>query len=117
LVTIQDPFGNIFFIPDNLFRKQLNFLNQEAIYDDFESVVKKPTLFIEKKEDPKSMHYLRALGWGITFLMSVQPFERGFIAYECVSNPTSAAIIKIMINSSEFIFYEGLKNMRPSIID
>jgi hypothetical protein len=109
LVTIQDPFGNVVFIPDNLFRKQLHFINQESIYDDFESIVTKPTLYIQKKEEPKSIHYLRALGWGITVLISVQPFERGFMAYECVLNPTSAAIAKIMGNSSELIFYESLK--------
>jgi hypothetical protein len=93
-VIAMDPFGKTIYLLPEIF-----FIETEAqeIYDDATTVIKKPAIIIEVKENNETQfYYFRSVGWNNTLLIKTRLNNGRWEAYDCTKNPTSEILLSVL---------------------
>jgi hypothetical protein len=87
VIPVVDPLGNTIYLLEDLCVE-----NEEPdpeIYDTAITVIKKPAMVIETKNDHSIQHYyFRSVGWQNTILISVLLKSGKWLSDKCWRNPT-----------------------------
>jgi hypothetical protein len=93
-VFAMDPFGKTIHLLPEIF-----FIESEAqeIYDDVTTVIKKPAIIIEVKENNETQfYYFRSIGWRNTLLIKARLNNDRWEAYDCIRNPSSEILLSFL---------------------
>lgn len=100
-VIAKDPFGKIIHLsPGMIFTKN----DPDEIYDDAATVIKKPAIIIEVKENDESqLYYFRSVGWNNTLLITAKFNNGRWEAYECLKNPSSEVLSAVLKKGKQLL--------------
>jgi len=87
---VVDPLGKKIYLIPEICISENELHEEEEIYDDIATVIKKPALIIEVTKDKETeFYYFRSVGWENTLLINVHYHNDRWEAYECKKNPDS----------------------------
>ena len=93
-MTVIDPLGKLIYLLPEIFFTQDEI---EEIYDDAATVIKKPAVIIEGKENGSTQYYyFRSVGWNRALLIVVHWNNSQWEAYKCIENPSTEMLVILM---------------------
>ena len=100
-VIATDPLGKtIHLLPADLFAQN----ESNEIYDDVATVIRKPAMLIEVKENDESQYYyFRSVGWNNTLLIIVRSNNNQWEAYDYIKNPSSQMLSSILKQGKQLL--------------
>jgi hypothetical protein len=93
-VIALDPFGKTIHL---LHGVSFDENENEEVYDDVVTVIEKPALVIEVKENEETQfYYFRSVGWSNTLLIKVHRINNRWEAYDFVKNASSQFLSSLL---------------------
>jgi hypothetical protein len=99
--TAVDPFGKTIFLLHGI---GLDGNEEHEIFDNAATVIQKPAILIEAKEnDTAELYYFRSIGWHNTMLIKVKFNNNRWEAYNCTKNPSSEELSALLKKGKQLI--------------
>jgi hypothetical protein len=100
-IIAKDPFGKMIHLSPGMI---LAGNDPDEIYDDAATVIKKPAIIIEVKEDNETqLYYFRSIGWNSTLLIAAKLNNGRWEAYECLKNPSSEILSAVLKKGNQLL--------------
>lgn len=101
VTKVLDPLGKTVYLSVNICAHK----NEgHEIYDDAATVIRKPAVLVEAKEnDEIKFYYYRSVGWNNTLLIAVHSRGDHWEAYNCMKNPSSKELALILKKGKQII--------------
>lgn len=103
VVYIDDPLGHRVCLTKEICKPYTKDIDQQDLYDDLQSVVKKPAILIEVSEDAVKLFYFRSIGWNLSALIKTSYENNCWRAYACIINPTHEYVVELLKNGRQII--------------
>lgn len=101
IMRVTDPLGKTIFLLPGLCADENE---EQEIYDDATTVIEKPAMLIESRQnDETSLYYFRSVGWHNTLLITVKLKEGRWEACECKKNPSSQDLSALLKKGKQII--------------
>lgn len=100
-VIAKDPFGKLIHLSPGMI---LSENDPDEVYDDAATVIKKPAIVIEVKENNETqLYYFRSVGWNSTLLITAKLNNGRWEAYDYLKNPTSKILSAILKKGNQLL--------------
>ena len=101
VASVRDPLGKEILILSSII---LDRNEEEGIYDDAATVIKRPAILIEIEEhNTTEFFYFRSIGWNNTMLIRVRFFNNRWEAYQSIKNPSSEELTSLLKRGKQII--------------
>lgn len=101
VASVMDPLGKNIYLLSNII---LDKNEDDGIYDDATTIIRKPAILIELKEEDRSeLYYFRSIGWNKTMMIKVRFNNNRWEAYQCIKNPSSNEVTSLLRKGKQLI--------------
>jgi hypothetical protein len=101
VITTLDPLGRTIFLLSGI---SITRNEEYGIFDDAATVIKKPAILLEVKENSETeFYYFRSIGWNNTLLIKVHFKNNRWEAYHCTKNPSNEELTAILRKGKQIL--------------
>jgi hypothetical protein len=101
VLTALDPLGKIVYLLPGMCAGNNA---DDEIYDDAATVIEKPAIMVEVKENNETQfYYFRSIGWHNTLLIMVHSVNNRWEVHQCIKNPSSQELSAILKKGKQIV--------------